>query len=254
MKTYLIGNFISLFLPTSFGGDVYRIYVLRKFNLDVFRNASSVLFDRLTGLFALASISVLSFFLFYRDIIDYRFILIFFVTVFLFWISASDKMISLLDTIKYKIVKPIVTILDSFKKYKNNRTLLIKTLIISFVFQNNIIWIVKLYCVALNIDIDLKYLYMFVPLIYLTEVLPISINGLGVREAAFVFFFNMLGRPSEEAIAVSLLVITMRYLFTTAVGGSIFLFTLLRIPKQSAPPQTLPTAERLEPDDTPRIA
>ena len=34
LKIYLKGNFISLFLPTSFGGDVYRIYSVHKVHGD----------------------------------------------------------------------------------------------------------------------------------------------------------------------------------------------------------------------------
>jgi len=95
------------------------------------------------------------------------------------------------------------------------------------VIQNNIIWLIKLYCVALNISIDIRYLYMVVPLIYLTETLPISINGLGVREGAFVFFFFQAGYTKEEALAVALLVVAMRYLFSMIIGGSLFFKAML---------------------------
>ena len=68
---------------------------------------------------------------------------------------------------------------------------------------------------------------MVVPLIYLTEALPISINGLGVREGAFVFFFTKIGVSKEEAFAVGLLVISIRYIFIMLMGGSLFLKEML---------------------------
>ena len=37
-----IGNFISLFLPSSFGGDIYRIYALKNYNSDYLQSTSSV--------------------------------------------------------------------------------------------------------------------------------------------------------------------------------------------------------------------
>ena len=73
LKSYLIGNFISLFLPSSFGGDIYRVYALKNYNPDSFQNISSVLFDRITGLFALVSISIITYALFYGNIINYKF-------------------------------------------------------------------------------------------------------------------------------------------------------------------------------------
>jgi hypothetical protein len=64
---------------------------------------------------------------------------------------------------------------------------------------------------------------MVIPLIYLTEALPISINGLGVREGAFVFFFTQTGVSKEKALALGLLVISIRYIFVMLTGGSLFL-------------------------------
>ena len=227
LKSYFIGSFISLFLPTSFGGDLYRVYSLKRYNLDALQNASSVLFDRICGLFALASISIISYTFFYKHIIDYRFLGIYFFGIILFLIFSSERVLDFLDTIKLKILSFFLSILRSFNQYRSRKKTLLKSLVISFVFQNNIIWVVKLYCVALNIGIDIKYLYMFVPLIWLTETLPISINGLGVREGAFVFFFVQAGYTKEEALAVALLVIAMRYLFFMTIGGSLFFKAML---------------------------
>lgn len=226
LKNYLIGNFISLFLPSSFGGDIYRVISLKKYNLDFFQNASSVLFDRISGLFALSSISIVSFVLFYKNIISYEFIILYLSAILLFWILSTDKMLSILSNINIKLFNYLLRILKSFHKYRNNIKVLFLSLIISFIFQSNIVLLNKLYCLALNINIDIRYLYMVVPIIYLTEALPISINGLGVREGAFVFFFLKAGYTNEEALAVALLVITMRYLFSLTIGGSLFARTL----------------------------
>ena len=74
---------------------------------------------------------------------------------------------------------------------------------------------------------------MFVPLICLSEALPISINGFGVREGAFVFFFGVAGIASEEAFAVSILVMVVRYCFSACVGGSLA-FVEFVYPKRKA--------------------
>jgi hypothetical protein len=74
----------------------------------------------------------------------------------------------------------------------------------------------------LNINVPIQTLFIIVPLIYFTEALPISINGFGVREGAFVFFFLQINHTKEEALALSLLVISIRYLYTMIVGGPFF--------------------------------
>jgi len=96
-----------------------------------------------------------------------------------------------------------------------------------------------MYCLALSIDTNIIFLFMVIPLIYLTEALPISINGLGVREGAFVYFFVGAGYPKEEALAISLLVIGMRYLFSILAGGSLF-FKEIMISKLSLKSKKVP--------------
>jgi len=223
LKSYLIGNFLSLFLPTSFGGDIYRVYSLGNFNLDSFQNASSVLFDRISGLFALVTISILSYATFFKSIISSNILLLYIFATLVFWIISSDGIIKILPRYKFKIIGFITKICSSFNKYRKDKSVLLKSLAISFFFQSNIVLINKLYCVALGIDIDIRYLYMVIPIIYLTEAIPISINGLGVRDSAFVFFFLRAGYSSEDALALSILVITIRYIYASTVGGTLFL-------------------------------
>jgi uncharacterized protein (TIRG00374 family) len=222
LKSYMIGNFISLFLPTSFGGDLYRIYTLRHYNKDYIQNTSSVLFDRISGLFALASISVISISLFYKDFINYKFLILYGIAAGAFWLLTSKSMITKLEGIHNKFIKPFIGVIESFHQYRKNKKILFSSLAISFIFQSNIVILNKFYCHALNIDLPISYLFMVIPIIYLTEALPISINGLGVRESAFVFFLTRKGVLPDEALAVGLLVITIRYLFSLLFGGTLF--------------------------------
>jgi len=227
LKSYMIGNFISLFLPTSFGGDIYRIYTLRHYNQDYIQNTSSVLFDRISGLFALSSISVISISIFYKDFINYKFLILYGIAVGAFWLLTSKFIITKLEGIHNKFIKPFIGVIESFHQYRKNKKILFLSLLISFLFQINIVILNKFYCNALNIDLPLNYLFVVIPIIYLTEALPISINGLGVRESAFVFFLTRKGVLTEEALALGLLVITIRYLFSFFFGGTLFLREML---------------------------
>ena len=235
MKSYLIGNFMSLFLPSSFGGDIYRVYALGKHNTDYMQNTASVLFDRLSGLFALTSLSVISFSFFYQDIINYYFISAYLIGIFVFWIMSSQKAIMLIGRFENRFVRMFTQILKSFSRYRNDKKVFLGILLISFVFQNNIVLLNRLYSYGLNIDIPLHFLYMVIPLIYLTEALPISINGLGVREGAFLFFFTQAGYSKEQSLALALLVISIRYMFTIVAGGSLFLKEFLIDNKNKTP-------------------
>jgi uncharacterized membrane protein YbhN (UPF0104 family) len=55
-------------------------------------------------------------------------------------------------------------------------------------------------------------LLAFFPAVLIGQALPISISGLGVREGLFVVFLQPLGVPSEQAIALGLLLYVLNLL------------------------------------------
>ncbi len=84
------------------------------------------------------------------------------------------------------------------------------------------------YSLGLGIEVAFSKLLVIIPLIYLTEMLPISINGLGVRESAFVYFFGLIGNSREEGLALSLLVIGMRYVMVGVLGATLLVMTVVK--------------------------
>ncbi len=57
---------------------------------------------------------------------------------------------------------------------------------------------------SMSIPIGVTHLAVIVPLSLVVQMLPISLNGFGVREATFGFYFTRLGLPLESALALSL--------------------------------------------------
>lgn len=57
---------------------------------------------------------------------------------------------------------------------------------------------------GLGIPIDLPHLALLVPVSFVVQMLPISINGLGVREAFFGLYLGRLGVPLHSALLLSL--------------------------------------------------
>jgi uncharacterized protein (TIRG00374 family) len=236
IKTYMIGGFISLFLPTSFGGDVYRVAAAKGVNQDLAKSASSVLFDRLTGFFALVSICMVGFVALpdhpYAPLVVTFYVL----GVAGFLVMSSDRAITMVDASSVALVRRGAKILRSFRNYRTDRRALVVVLLISFAFQFNVVVINKIYTLALGIDASFALRLVIIPLIYLTEAVPISINGLGIRESAFAFFFVMNGLTVEQGVAVSLLIVAERYLLGL-LGGS---FLLARVMASKVAPAAAP--------------
>jgi uncharacterized membrane protein YbhN (UPF0104 family) len=208
-----IGAFLSLFLPTSFGGDVYRAWALNQIGVKTSKAAASVLFDRLSGLFALLTIGVVGCVL----LLDARSAVLLLVGyvfgVATFTLVTGDAVVARLPQTSAKYVGFPFRIIRSFNTYRHRPAFFTQSLLLSAAFQFNVVLIVTTYARSLQIgpgQISFLEMVAVIPVIFLSEVLP-SINGIGVRDGAFVFFFALVGSTGEQAMAVSLMVLVLRY-------------------------------------------
>jgi uncharacterized membrane protein YbhN (UPF0104 family) len=67
---------------------------------------------------------------------------------------------------------------------------------------------------SLRVDVGPWDLAVIVPMSFIVQMLPISVNGFGVREATFSFYFTRLGLPIESALLVSLVATSLVMLFS----------------------------------------
>ena len=68
---------------------------------------------------------------------------------------------------------------------------------------------------ALSIPVPLAHLAILIPLSFIVQMAPISMNGLGVREGIFTFYFAQLHLPAESALELSLVGAALIMLFST---------------------------------------
>ena len=59
------------------------------------------------------------------------------------------------------------------------------------------------------------------PLSFVVQMLPVSVNGFGVREATFSFYFARLGLPIESAVLLSLVATAVMMLFSLS-GAAVY--------------------------------
>ncbi len=72
---------------------------------------------------------------------------------------------------------------------------------------------------ALSIGLELAYPFLFlaIPVVIVLDALPVSVMGIGTRDAALVFFFSLVSLSPESAVSFSLLML-MVYAITALVG------------------------------------
>jgi uncharacterized protein (TIRG00374 family) len=220
-KTYLIGNFVTLFFPSSFGGDVYRIAAVKRKTSDFSLSASSVIFDRATGLYAMLLVAASGSFALLDTKISVALLVIVLVAPFLALLFTHRKLELFFKKRKSRLIKGVGRIISSQRKFILSPNIF-AIIFLAIFFQSMAVVINYVYCKALSVEITFFQLWAIIPLIYLTDVIPLSINGIGIRDSAYVFFFTLLGYPAEQALAVSITLISMRY-FLGLIGGGLLL-------------------------------
>jgi hypothetical protein len=96
-------------------------------------------------------------------------------------------------------------------------------------FAAQLFYILNYYLISqsLGIDLPLTFFVFFVPINVVLGLLP-SVNGLGVREVAYLFYATKYVGP-EEALALSLLS-TFTLLLAGCLGGMVYLLSGWRRP------------------------
>jgi hypothetical protein len=71
---------------------------------------------------------------------------------------------------------------------------------------------------SMRIPVGFAELAVIVPITFIVQMLPLSMNGFGVREATFGFYFGRLGLPLESALLVSFMGAALVMLFSLSGG------------------------------------
>ncbi|HHT78469.1 MAG TPA: flippase-like domain-containing protein [Actinobacteria bacterium] len=242
--SYLVGYFFNNFLPTSIGGDVYRIYdTSRLKNSSGMKAASIVLMERTTGV--VSSIIYLVFALavgFLRTShVEFKMgkwnisnnILI--VMILTFFILAVLVILIMLFPDYFRLNKvfrklrflhkwedKLRQMYNTFKDFRKFKLIMLVTIILSMLLQFTFT-LNSSFC-SQGFGITQLNLIAYIFIIQISSILtmiPISIGGIGVREGAFVVLVGALGGPKDIATIVSIAVLIM-ILVPGIIGGIIY--------------------------------
>lgn len=201
------GCFYSLFFPSSVGGDLLKwTSLLKKYpDISKLKLAGTALIDRVIGfsafsiaaLIALIAGKILKYQ--FPDILFWLFIGINLGLVFFYVLVFTLDFEKLLS--KFKFMSKLLEIVDLLKN--SNKKRIIICFLISLVSEP--VWMLMTWFSSLTFKAHIKLLqvFIFMPIISLILVLPISWAGFGARENLFLVFFGQLGFPAEKLLLVS---------------------------------------------------
>lgn len=230
LRIFLVSTFVGTFLPGSVGGDAVRAWQLSSLrNVTGATAVASVLMDRLLGVAALILMAGAGTMFMGNRQGDYR------VTLAVAAVAAAAAAATLviaservsimtlrgLGWLPDVLTRRAADVLEALRRYRMRSGLVTSVLAASVLV--NVLRILQAWMVgrALSIDAAPGAYFAFVPVILLIMLLPISINGLGTSQAAFVFFFARVGVPDAESFALSVLYLGLG-LVGNLPGGLIF--------------------------------
>jgi len=188
LNAYFVGTFFNNFMPSNIGGDIVKAYKIIKKNKNSELIISSIFWDRAISLLILLFFSLISaFFLFkkflFLIITILLIILFFFFSFLIIKFNLGNFVLKLVDKIPYENAKIFLkSFLKSFKHYIIFSKNIFIFYLISIITQYLKIFIQVLINISYNFNLKLSEIYFLIPLIGIISALPISINGIGLRE------------------------------------------------------------------------
>lgn len=201
---YFIGLFFNNFLPGYVAGDAFRIYDITKSSGNNSDAVSTVLLDRIIGFIVMTTLALVASLIWMsmKQISNTLFLLI--LCIFLGWLFALFIFFNVRIARKFqfifkllnseKILLKAKSIYWGINSFKDQKTLLLKTIVISIIIQS--FRVLTHYAAARAVGVDQIppfYFFIFIPMVALAVTVPISIGGFGVREQTAVNLFCLPG-------------------------------------------------------------
>jgi len=246
IKGFCAGFFLSMLTPARIGDIARGLYLKEKKHS--IAGITTVVFDRLIDvtLLALFSIIALILFSFYFKVIVLRIeiIIIFLISFFfLLWLFFKKHYMKL-------ILKPFFNILipedlkektrNNFEKFyesvaetKKQKRILIQAILVGILIWFFTIILAIIVSFSLNLMLPLEAMFLIIPIVSLLDILPISISGIGTREAGFIFLLSFYKIQAETALAFSLLYFFIGYVLLGIIGAYFFLKKPIKIKLRS---------------------
>ena len=108
--------------------------------------------------------------------------------------------------------------------YKEKKAAFFKALFWACLLQINVILHYYFVGKALQIDIPLIDYFIFIPIVLIILTIPITINGLGLREALYMTIFASYGILNSSAVSFSLVADIVFAVIIGLLGGIIYAF------------------------------
>ena len=226
-KSSLAASFYGLFLPTSVAGDLLKWIIVDEKYPEIHKTKilGSVVLDRIVGLsmFMFVGLIMIIVALIYGVKLPILVVLLFgglFLICLVFYIMIYFFNSKVNELFKFKFFKRFENISELITK--ENLGQIGKCLTLSLFTE--FIWVAQMWFISWYFGANLSFfsILVFLPVISMILILPISIAGFGAREQLFLFFF-VSGNVTKESILLTSTFAGMLGVVTALIGGLVTL-------------------------------
>jgi len=233
---YYVGLFFNNFLPANIGGDIARIMQASRYAETRAAAVSTVVLDRIIGTVALAGLSVVTTIpaidRFHLGIIYVALVGFLLARLGLLWGVLHPRVLPAMERVMSRVgLRFLESHLDDlahrFATYRSRGRLFAGLIAVATLTQVMRVAVHVLVARALAVRLAVPYFFLLVPLLAVIVSLPISLNGIGVREGAGMVLFSLVGVEGSRAFSLQF----TTYLVAVAVsllGALVVLGRILR--------------------------
>jgi uncharacterized protein (TIRG00374 family) len=216
-RFYFVGLFFNNFLPANIGGDAVKVWDVSRYGGGVYQVIAVTLLDRIIGIFCLCLLATLSALYLMADgpLLPYGWYLVIFAgcmapALGLYFFKPLGNLVrAVVSRIRpLSIDTRMTAILDHLGAFKARKGLIVRLIGLSLVIQVLRVSTHILVGAALGLPIGtivMCQFFVFVPLLSLAMIPPVTINGLGVREGLGILLFAGAGFSRTDAFTLEFL-------------------------------------------------
>lgn len=231
LRVFFVSTFVGTFLP-SIGGDAARAYGLSRHDVSVADAAASVVMDRVLGAWSLLLFAFGGLTLTGVARHDAGVLTALALTTagcaaaaaVLYSDPAAAILKHMIAWLPFEVVRRSSDrLFEAIRRYGRHHGVVANVTIGSLLVQA--LRILQAYCLGrgLGIDAPLALYFALIPWTLLVMLVPISVNGLGTSQVAFVYLFGLVGVPRAQAFTLSILCVALGAIGNLP-GGFIYAF------------------------------
>lgn len=232
IQSYLIGGFFNNFLPTRVGGDIYRMVDSKKYSGSLLRPFAVIIVERLSGVYALLLIGIaaVTFYPRFEEVKSlavalFGLSLIGFVCLLLFYGSTrfGDWLKRITARLPARVSGKMLSMFEAFWYFSRSRAVLAVTFLLGLLLQANVILYYFFIAKGIHMPLNFQEAAIVMPILICIQLLPLTPNGIGVREFSYIYLLGPFGVNEALAVAFSLWDYILTF-FYGLIGGLLYLF------------------------------